>query len=103
MILFINYTLLRITTHFYTIAITLQRYSEKRSFLTGFPNILDLEIESCQRRRLCGLAVRSEDTLTLAGLTAVKTSVQPYIYTSVRDKKVAKKVGNLRYFLYLYI
>ena len=23
--------------------------------------------------------------------------------TSVRDKKVAKKVGNLRYFLYLYI
>ena len=29
MILFINYTLLRITTHFYTIAITLQRYSEK--------------------------------------------------------------------------
>ena len=29
MILFINYTLLRITTHFYSIAITLQRYSEK--------------------------------------------------------------------------
>ena len=36
MILFINYTLLRITTHFYSIAITLQRYSEKEIISNRF-------------------------------------------------------------------
>lgn len=36
MILFINYTLLRIATHFYTIAITLKRYSEKDIISNSF-------------------------------------------------------------------